>query len=162
MAMQISASLSVDERSVLTRSTDAKPDPADRVDEGVGLLTVDLAADASDIDVDDVGRWIEVKIPDMLQQHCPGYHATFVAHQILQKLEFPRKKGNLLTASAGGTRHQVNREIARAMTAPEAQPRLRQLGLVADAMTVEEFNALVASETARWKPVIEELGLVEK
>jgi tripartite-type tricarboxylate transporter receptor subunit TctC len=57
---------------------------------------------------------------------------------------------------------KVNREIARAMTAPEAQPRLRQLGLIAEGMTVDEFNALVASETARWKPVIEQLGLVEK
>jgi tripartite-type tricarboxylate transporter receptor subunit TctC len=58
--------------------------------------------------------------------------------------------------------HKVNREIVRAMTAPEAQARLRQLGVVADAMTVEEFNALIARETARWKPVIEQLGLVEK
>ena len=57
---------------------------------------------------------------------------------------------------------KVNQEIVRAMTAPEAQPRLRQLGLIAEGMTVEEFNALVAAETARWKPVIEELGLVEK
>jgi tripartite-type tricarboxylate transporter receptor subunit TctC len=57
---------------------------------------------------------------------------------------------------------KVNREIVRAMTAPEAQPRLRQLGLIADGMTVDEFNALVARETARWKPIIEELGLVEK
>jgi hypothetical protein len=29
-------------------------------------------------------------------------------------------------------------------------------------MTVEELNALVACETARWKPVIEQLGLVDK
>jgi len=58
--------------------------------------------------------------------------------------------------------HKVNREIVRAMAAAEAQQRLRQLGLVADAMTVEEFNALIARETARWKPVIEQLGLVEK
>ena len=57
---------------------------------------------------------------------------------------------------------KVNREIVRAMTAPEAQPRLSQLGLIADGMTVDDFNALVARETARWKPVIEELGLVEK
>jgi tripartite-type tricarboxylate transporter receptor subunit TctC len=57
---------------------------------------------------------------------------------------------------------KVNQEIVRAMTAPEAQPRLRQLGLIAEGMTVDEFNSLVASETARWKPVIEELGLVEK
>jgi tripartite-type tricarboxylate transporter receptor subunit TctC len=57
---------------------------------------------------------------------------------------------------------KVNHEIVHAMTAPDAQPRLRQLGLVADGLPVEEFNALVARETARWKPVIEDLGLVEK
>jgi tripartite-type tricarboxylate transporter receptor subunit TctC len=57
---------------------------------------------------------------------------------------------------------KVNREIVRAMTAPEAQPRLSQLGLIAEGLTVDEFNALVARETARWKPVIEQLGLVEK
>jgi tripartite-type tricarboxylate transporter receptor subunit TctC len=57
---------------------------------------------------------------------------------------------------------KVNREIVRAMTAPEAQPRLSQLGLIAEGLTVDEFNALIARETARWKPVIEQLGLVEK
>jgi tripartite-type tricarboxylate transporter receptor subunit TctC len=57
---------------------------------------------------------------------------------------------------------KVNREIVRAMTAPEAQPRLSQLGLIAEGLTVDEFNALVARETERWKPVIEQLGLVEK
>jgi tripartite-type tricarboxylate transporter receptor subunit TctC len=70
-----------------------------------------------------------------------------------------------LSAPAGLPRDivdKVNREIARAMATPEAQQRLRQLGLVADAMTVAEFNDLIKRETARWKPVIEELGLVEK
>ena len=57
---------------------------------------------------------------------------------------------------------KVNREIVRAMSTPEAQQRLRQLGLIAEPMTVAEFNDLVKRETARWKPVIEELGLVEK
>jgi tripartite-type tricarboxylate transporter receptor subunit TctC len=57
---------------------------------------------------------------------------------------------------------KVNREIVRAMMAPEAQPRLRQLGLIADGLSVEEFNDLVERETVRWKPVIEALGLVEK
>jgi tripartite-type tricarboxylate transporter receptor subunit TctC len=57
---------------------------------------------------------------------------------------------------------KVNREIARAMTAPAAQERLRKLGFVAEGMTVDDFNALVARETARWKPVIEKLGLVGK
>ena len=57
---------------------------------------------------------------------------------------------------------KVNREIARAMSAPAAQGRLAQLGVVAEAMTVDEFNALIDRETVRWKPVIEQLGLVEK
>jgi tripartite-type tricarboxylate transporter receptor subunit TctC len=58
--------------------------------------------------------------------------------------------------------NKVNREVVRAMTRPEAQQRLREGGLVADAMTVEEFNRLIAAETARWKPVIEKAGLVGK
>jgi hypothetical protein len=51
----------------LTRSTDTIPDATDGMDERIGLLTVDLAANASDIDVDDVGRGIEMEIPYMLQ-----------------------------------------------------------------------------------------------
>jgi tripartite-type tricarboxylate transporter receptor subunit TctC len=56
----------------------------------------------------------------------------------------------------------VNSEIMRAMNAPEAQERLRQGGLIAQPMTVEQFNAYIASETARWKPVIERIGLAGK
>jgi tripartite-type tricarboxylate transporter receptor subunit TctC len=57
---------------------------------------------------------------------------------------------------------KVNREVVRAMTKPEAQQHLREGGLVADAMTVAEFNKLIATEMARWKPVIEKAGLVGK
>ena len=94
--------------------------------------------------------------------------ADYPAIPTFTELGFPDVASTVwfsLSAPAGlpaDITRKVNREIARAMTAPEAQPRLRQLGLIAEAMTVDEFNALVASETARWKPVIEELGLVEK
>src|SRR6266566_6844767 len=108
----ISASLNVDDVKVLVRSTETVPDTANGMDQRIGLLTVDFATHAPDIDVDNICRGIEMKIPDVLQQHCPGYDAAFVAHQILQKLEFPRKKKNVLAASAGGPRHQVDREIA--------------------------------------------------
>ena len=57
---------------------------------------------------------------------------------------------------------KVNRAAVDGMAQPDTQQRLRQLGLISEPMTVPEFNALVASETARWKPVIEQLGLVEK
>jgi tripartite-type tricarboxylate transporter receptor subunit TctC len=57
---------------------------------------------------------------------------------------------------------KVNRAISAGMAAPAAQQRARELGFLSEPMTVEAFNALVARETARWKPIIEELGLVEK
>src|SRR6266849_2385974 len=110
----ISASLNVDDVRVLARSTEAVPDTPNRVDQRIGLLAVDLATHAPDIDVDDVRRRIEMKVPDVLQQHRPGYDAAFVAHQVLQKLEFLRKKLNGLAVAAGGPRHQVNREITDA------------------------------------------------
>src|ERR1700748_187487 len=88
----ISASLNVDEVNVLARSTETIPNTSNRVDEWIGLMAIDLAAYAPDIDVDDVSRRIKMQIPDVLQQHRPGYDPAFVADQILQKLEFPGKK----------------------------------------------------------------------
>src|SRR5882724_5299934 len=108
----ISASLNVDDVKVLARSTETVPCAANRMDQRIGLLAVDLATDASDIDVDDIRRGIEMKVPDVLQQHGPGYDATFVANQILEKLKLPGEKHNILAAPAGGPRHQVDREIA--------------------------------------------------
>jgi tripartite-type tricarboxylate transporter receptor subunit TctC len=57
---------------------------------------------------------------------------------------------------------KVNREVVRVMTAPQNQDRLSKLGVVADGMSAEELNALVATETTRWKPVLGQLGLIEK
>src|SRR6202140_2420192 len=85
----ISASLKVDDVKVLARSTETVSDTANRMDQRIGLLVVDFPTHAPDIDVDNICRGIEMKIPDVLQQHCPGHHAAFVAHQILEKLEFP-------------------------------------------------------------------------
>src|ERR1700688_4475422 len=108
----ISATLKVDDAKVLARSTETVPDAANRMDQRIGLLAVDFATHAPDIDVDNICRGIEMKIPDMLQQHGAGYHAAFVMHQILQKLKLPRQEGDVLAAPADGPRHQVDREIA--------------------------------------------------
>jgi len=70
-----------------------------------------------------------------------------------------------LAAPAGTPRdivNKVNREVARVMTAPQNQDRLRKLGVIADGMSPEQLDALVATETTRWKPVLEQLGLIEK
>src|ERR1700686_4109806 len=74
----------------LAKSTETIPDTANSMDQWIGLLAVDFATHATDIDVDNICRGIEMKIPDGLQQHGAGYDAAFVAHQILQKRKFPR------------------------------------------------------------------------
>src|ERR1700751_4386048 len=94
----ISASLNVDEVRVLARSTEAVSDAADRVDQRISLLVVDLAPHAPDIDVDDVGRRIEMQIPDVLQQHRARHHAALIAHQVLEQLELLRQQHDLLAA----------------------------------------------------------------
>src|SRR5215471_4293611 len=109
--MQISASRSVDDRSVLARRADAKPDPADRVDERVGLLAVDLAADTSDIDVDDVGRGVKVQIPYVLQQHRPRHDLAGIAHEIFQHLELARQELDRIAAAPHRAGYQVELEV---------------------------------------------------
>src|ERR1700737_35412 len=106
----ISACLKVVDARGLARSTATVPDTANRMDQRIGLLVVPLAAHPPDIDVDDICRGIEVKIPDVLQQHCPGYDAALVAHQILQQLDFPGKQKMSLPRRLAG-RHI--RSIAR-------------------------------------------------
>jgi len=57
---------------------------------------------------------------------------------------------------------KVNAEMVLAMSKPEMQQRLRQDGLVADPMTVEQLKAFIQSEQQRWKPALERAGLVSQ
>src|ERR1700730_8039910 len=110
--MQISASLSVDDRNVLSRSTETKPDTADGMDKRISLLTIDLAADPSDIYVNNVGHGIKMEIPYVLQQHGPGNNLAFVANQILEYLKFARQQFDVSATPAHCARHQVDLKIA--------------------------------------------------
>jgi tripartite-type tricarboxylate transporter receptor subunit TctC len=57
---------------------------------------------------------------------------------------------------------KVNAEINRAVQTPEVEARLRRDGLVADPMSVEEFNKFIDTETQTWKPALERAGLLGK
>src|ERR1700693_2512139 len=98
----------------LARSTDTIPDAADRMNERKGLLTVDLAANAADIDVDDVhvGRGIVMEVPDVLQQHRPRNNLAFVANQIFENPEFAGQQLYFAATTARSPRHEVKFEIA--------------------------------------------------
>ena len=84
------------------------------MDERIGLLAVDLAADASDIDVNDVCRWVKMQIPYMLQQHRPRNNLALVANQLLENLEFSRQQLDFPAAAAHRPCHEVQLEIADA------------------------------------------------
>src|SRR5947199_6379152 len=99
-AIAIRARRKVEERSVLARSTETISDAANGVDQRIGLGIVDLAADAPDIDVDDVGGGIEMQIPDVLEQHRAGDDAALVADEIFEQLEFARQQWDLPATAA--------------------------------------------------------------
>jgi tripartite-type tricarboxylate transporter receptor subunit TctC len=57
---------------------------------------------------------------------------------------------------------KVNWEINAAMAKPESQQRMREDGMLVHAMDAAAFRKFIEAEAARWKPVIEKAGLIEK
>ena len=63
---------------------------------------------------DNIGARIEVKLPDIFQQHAAGDHASGVAQHIFQKLEFLRLQLHGLSGAAHFAADQVHLQIAHA------------------------------------------------
>jgi len=57
---------------------------------------------------------------------------------------------------------KVNHEINVAMAKPENQQRMREDAMLVQPMDAPAFRGFIEAEGARWKPVIERAGLVEK
>jgi len=57
---------------------------------------------------------------------------------------------------------KVNREINVAMAKPDSQQRMREDGMLVRDLDAPAFRKFIEDESARWKPVIEQAGLVEK
>src|SRR4029077_7504209 len=107
----MNASLSVEDRRVLLRSTEAKSDAADGVDQRIVLTAVDLPANSTDIDINDVGCWIKMQVPYVLQQHGARDCLTGIACQICQQPNLARKHLDSSPAAAGDPRQQINFQI---------------------------------------------------
>ena len=81
------------------------------------------------------------------------------------ELGFPDLTGTnwfALAAPAGlpsDIAEKVNREIARMVQRPDIEKRLRADGLVPEALSLAELRGLIVAETARWKPLLKEVGL---
>ena len=48
------------------------------------------------------------------------------------------------------------------MSKPEVAARMRRDGMIADPMTPEQYAAFIDHETKLWRPVVEQVGLIEK
>jgi tripartite-type tricarboxylate transporter receptor subunit TctC len=57
---------------------------------------------------------------------------------------------------------KVNGDIAKTMSRPDIQQRMRQEGMMTDPLTPEELRQLIIRETAVFRPIIEKAGLIEK
>src|SRR5579863_748066 len=106
-----SATRKVELRSVLLRSTKAKPDAAHRMDQGLMPGFVQLATESSHIDVDDIGHGIEMHVPHIGQQHRARDDPSLVADEIFQELEFARQQLDIDAAATRAALEQIHFQI---------------------------------------------------
>src|SRR5258708_1334025 len=104
----------VELRSSLVGCTKAISRATDGMDERLLEAAVDLRAQAADMDIDDVGLRIEMKIPDAFEQHCPGLDLAGVAHQKFEEPVFPRLQVDGLSGARHDAGEQVDLEVADA------------------------------------------------
>src|SRR5678816_3347411 len=69
---------------------------------------LELSPKSADVNVDHVGRRIEMIIPDLLEQHRAGDDPPFVPGEIFKKQIFARLEVELLAAALHGAREGVN------------------------------------------------------
>jgi tripartite-type tricarboxylate transporter receptor subunit TctC len=83
-------------------------------------------------------------IPTLAEAGVPGYEAS-AWNGVAAPLRTPK-----------AVIEKLNREINAAVAAPEVKQRLQDLGVDAKGSTPEALRALLVSETAKWKKVVEE------
>jgi tripartite-type tricarboxylate transporter receptor subunit TctC len=83
-------------------------------------------------------------IPTLAEAGVPGYEAS-AWNGVAAPLRTPR-----------AVIERLNREINAAVAAPEVKQRFQDLGVDAQGSTPEALHALLVSETAKWKKVVEE------
>src|SRR5579859_29614 len=81
------------------------------VDELAGMAAIDLAAQPAHMGLNDVGLGVEVEIPDALQQHRAGHHATCVAQQVFEQLEFAWLQINAPAPTRYGALQEVKPQV---------------------------------------------------
>lgn len=86
-------------------------------------------------------------VPTMIESGVPGYDVVSW-YGVHTTAKVPR-----------AVVEKLNQEINRVLALPEVSERLSGLGMEPTPVSVDRFNAMVASEVARWAKVIKEAGI---
>src|ERR671934_567441 len=73
---------------------------------------VNLRAQPADLDIDDVGLRIKVKVPDRLEQHGAGDHLSLVPDQVLEQAELARLQRDRLAGALGLARPHIQLQVS--------------------------------------------------
>src|SRR5262245_31079260 len=73
---------------------------------------VDLRSQSRNVHVDHVGLWIEMIVPDILEEHRPGDHLPRMLHEIFQQPELPWLQDDFLSRAGHLMRKTIEFEIA--------------------------------------------------
>ena len=94
--------------------------------------------------------------------------SDFVQMPTFKELGYPHFVSSIWFALSGPAKlpndivQKVNGAINKTMARPDVAEKMRQQGMIIEAMTPDELRALIERETVLWKPVIEKAGLVQK
>src|SRR5204863_5135627 len=80
-----------------------------------GKALVDLAPEARDVHVDDVGLRVEVVVPDVLEQHRAGDDLAGMLHEVFEQPELARLQHDGLAGARHLVGEAVEREVADAV-----------------------------------------------
>src|ERR1700730_16846383 len=84
---------------------------ADRAEQLRRVVFVDFPTQAADLNIDDIGLWIKVIIPERLEQHSPGDHLPLVPHRVFEKAELARLKRDRPTRTLRPSCPQIESQI---------------------------------------------------
>src|SRR5512132_4222651 len=95
------------------RRTQAVSYAANSDDQFVREALIDLVPQATDMRFHDRGLRVEVKVPNLLEEHRPGNDLTGITHQEFQQLEFARLQIDFLAGSRHSPLDQIHLQVAR-------------------------------------------------
>src|SRR5262245_29210754 len=73
---------------------------------------INFIAQSADLDIDDVGLRIKVKVPDRLKQHGAGDHLSLMPDQVLEQAELARLQRDRLAGALGLARPQIQFQVS--------------------------------------------------